>query len=236
MSDHNPPSPYRVLLVDCQEVVRTGLRELLERSGDFVVVGEADTAAAAVPLILELRPDVTVIEVELHDRPGWTVCKEVREVDESLHFLLLTSVRDEATFLRAVRACSCAYVLKDASNRRILDAIRRTAAGQPVVDPTLTGSLLAQVRGERDEPRALVDLNERERVLLALVADGCTNKEIAARLELAEKTVKNLLSVLFRKLGVDRRAQAAVLASQMLDAGDLGPASRGHLHGPAVRV
>lgn len=218
MNPHSGPGSARtrVLLVDGAEVVRTGLRDLLEGDGSFQVVGEADSAESAIPLILELRPDVTVIEAALPDRPGWTVCKEVRKIDDSLQFLMLTSERDEATFLRAVRTCSCAYVLKDASNTRILDAVRRTAAGQPVVDPALTGLLLAHVRAESSGPSLLAKLTEREQALLELVAEGNTNKEIAAELDLAEKTVKNSLSHLFRKLGVDRRTQAAVVANQLL--------------------
>lgn len=209
-------STIRVFLLDDHEVVRHGLRALLESSGDIEVVGESGSAADATSRIPALRPDVAVLDGRLPDGSGVDVCREVRSVDPSIRALILTSYDDDEALFAAIIAGAAGYVLKQITGHDLVDTVRRVAAGQSLIDPSLTARVLDRVRHGQQQPDELAALTEREREILALVAEGLTNRQIGERLFLAEKTVKNYVSSLLAKLGLERRTQAAVLASRLL--------------------
>jgi DNA-binding NarL/FixJ family response regulator len=206
----------RVFLLDDHEVVRRGLTELLESTGEIEVVGEAGTVAEATARIPALRPDVAVLDGRLPDGSGIDVCRDVRSVDPSINALILTSYDDDEALFAAILAGAAGYVLKQVAGNDLVDAIRRVAAGQSLIDPALTARVLDRLRhGEPQQPE-LANLTEREREILELIAEGMTNRQIGERLYLAEKTVKNYVSSLLSKLGLERRTQAAVLAARLL--------------------
>lgn len=207
----------RVFLLDDHEVVRRGLRELLESTGDIEVVGESGSAVRATAVIPALRPDVAVLDGRLPDGSGIDVCRDVRSVDPSIRALVLTSYDDDEALFAAIMAGASGYVLKQITGTDLVDAVRRVAAGQSLIDPSLTMRVLDRVRhGKEETPSELDALTEREREIFALIAEGLTNRQIGERLFLAEKTVKNYVSGLLAKLGVERRTQAAVLATRLL--------------------
>ncbi|WP_237690144.1 response regulator [Nocardioides panacisoli] len=209
--------PIRVFLLDDHEIVRRGLRELLEGAGDIEVVGESGLAAEATARIPALRPDVAILDGRLPDGSGVDVCRDVRAVDGSIAALILTSYDDDEALFAAILAGASGYVLKQVAGGDLVDTVRRVAAGQSLIDPALTARVLERVRhGEEQQPAELARLNEREREILELIAEGLTNREIGQRLHLAEKTVKNYVSGLLAKLGLERRTQAAVLATRLL--------------------
>ncbi len=184
-----------------------------------MVVGEAATAAQAMVRIPALRPRVVILDVRLPDGDGVTVCREPRSYMPDLACLMLTSFDDEEALLDAVMAGAAGYVLKQITGTDLVTAVRTVAAGQSMLDPGATARLMARVRGEVPERRTEPDLpgfTDREKEILLLVSEGLTNREIGGRLHLAEKTVKNVISRLFLKLGVERRVQAAVIASHVL--------------------
>lgn len=208
------PRPLRVFLVDDHEMVRRGVRDLLEEEPDMVVVGEAATAAAAVPAIGRLVPDVAVLDARLPDGHGVDVCRDVRSAHREVACLMFTSYDDEDAIMAAIMAGAAGYLLKQIRGIDLVDAVRRVAAGQSLLDPAVTETVLARLRtGDLRQPDPLAVLSEQERRVLALIAEGLTNREIGARLYLAEKTVKNYVSSLLAKLGLGRRAQAAALAA-----------------------
>ncbi len=211
-----PRGPIKVFLVDDHEVVRRGLRDLLEVTGEFEVVGESSTAGRATALIPALRPDVAILDGRLPDGSGMEVCRDVRSVDPTIRALILTSYDDDDALFTAILAGASGYVLKQASSGDLLDAIRRVAAGQSLIDPALTARVLDRLRHPEPEITGLAGITEREREILELIADGLTNRQIGERLCLAEKTVKNYVSALLGKLGLERRTQAAVLAARLL--------------------
>lgn len=206
----------RVFLLDDHEVVRTGLRELLQRDGDIEVVGESASAAEAVRRIPALRPDVAVLDARLPDGNGIDVCREIRSVDPSIKGLILTSYEDDEALFAAIMAGAAGYVLKQIRGNDLVDAVRRVWAGQSLLDPAVTQRVLERIRNGVEEPHELRSLTEQERRILAYVAEGLTNREIAGKMFLAEKTVKNYVSSLLAKLGLERRTQAAVLATRLL--------------------
>lgn len=206
----------RVFLLDDHEVVRRGLRELLESSGDIEVVGESGSAARATAMIPALRPDVAVLDGRLPDGSGIDVCRDVRSVDPSIRALVLTSYDDDEALFAAIMAGASGYVLKQITGTDLVDAVRRVAEGQSLIDPSLTVRVLERVRRGTETPAELAALTEREREIFELIAEGLTNRQIGERLFLAEKTVKNYVSGLLAKLGVERRTQAAVLAARLL--------------------
>jgi DNA-binding NarL/FixJ family response regulator len=206
----------RVYLLDDHEVVRRGLRDMLEQEGDIEVVGESGSAVDAMHRIPALRPDVAVLDGRLPDGSGIDVCREVRSVDPSIRALILTSYEDDEALFAAIMAGAAGYVLKQIRGNDLVDGIRRVAAGQSLLDPAVTARVLERIRRGPDQPDELRDLTEQERKILLLVAEGLTNREIAARMFLAEKTVKNYVSSLLAKLGLERRTQAAVLAAKLL--------------------
>ncbi len=207
----------RVYLLDDHEVVRRGLRDMLEAEGDIEVVGESGSAVEATHRIPALKPDVAVLDGRLPDGSGVDVCREVRSVDPGIRALILTSYEDDEALFAAIMAGAAGYVLKQIRGTDLVDGIRRVAAGQSLLDPAVTARVLDRIRNGPEQPAELRDLTEQERKILLLVAEGLTNREIAGRMFLAEKTVKNYVSSLLSKLGLERRTQAAVLAAKLLD-------------------
>jgi len=209
----------RVYLLDVHEVVRTGLRELLERDGDIEIVGESGSAVDAEHRIPALRPHVAVLDARLPDGSGIDVCREIRSVDPSIQALILTSYEDDEALFAAIMAGAAGYVLKQIKGTDLVDAVRRVAAGQSLLDPAVTARVLERIRRGPEQPDELKGLTEQERRILALVAEGLTNRQIAQRMFLSEKTIKNYVSSLLAKLGMERRTQAAVLAAKLFGKG-----------------
>ncbi|OCC11052.1 response regulator transcription factor [Streptomyces sp. PTY087I2] len=215
-----PAAPTRIFLLDDHEVVRRGLRDLLESEEDLVVVGEAATAAQALARGPALRPDVAVLDVRLADGDGITVCRELRSRMPDLACLILTSFDDEEALLDAIMAGAAGYVLKQINGSDLVSAVRTVAAGRSMLDPSTTARLMRSLRDAEagpapEEDERLAVLSERERSVLDLIGEGLTNRQIAQRLYLSEKTVKNHISRLLGKLGVERRVQAAVIATEV---------------------
>ncbi|WP_410820973.1 response regulator [Micromonospora trifolii] len=206
----------RVFLLDDHEVVRRGLTDLLQSSGDIEVVGESGSAQEAARRIPALRPDVAILDARLPDGNGIDVCRDVRAVDSSIKGLILTSYEDDEALFAAIMAGAAGYVLKQIRGTDLVDAVRRVAAGQSLLDPAVTTRVLERIRNGVEQPRELRSLTEQERRILEYVAEGLTNREIAGRMFLAEKTVKNYVSSVLAKLGLERRTQAAVLATRLL--------------------
>ncbi|MBU8859707.1 MULTISPECIES: response regulator transcription factor [unclassified Micromonospora] len=206
----------RVFLLDDHEVVRRGLADLLQSSGDIEVVGESGLAQEAARRIPALRPDVAILDARLPDGNGIDVCRDVRAVDSSIKGLILTSYEDDEALFAAIMAGAAGYVLKQIRGTDLVDAVRRVAAGQSLLDPAITTRVLERIRSGVEQPRELKSLTEQERRILEYVAEGLTNREIAGKMFLAEKTVKNYVSSVLAKLGLERRTQAAVLATRLL--------------------
>lgn len=205
-----------MFLLDDHEVVRRGLADLLQSSGDIEVVGESGSAQEAARRIPALRPDVAILDARLPDGNGIDVCRDVRAVDSSIKGLILTSYEDDEALFAAIMAGAAGYVLKQIRGTDLVDAVRRVAAGQSLLDPAITTRVLERIRNGVEQPRELKSLTEQERRILEYVAEGLTNREIAGRMFLAEKTVKNYVSSVLAKLGLERRTQAAVLATRLL--------------------
>lgn len=208
--------PVRILLVDDHEVVRAGLRMLLGHRPNIAIVGEASTAAAAVAEAGRTAPDVVIMDVRLPDGSGVEACREIRSTRPATRVLILTSFADEEAVDASVMAGASGYLLKQTRGAELIHAIDVVSAGGSLLDPTVTGQLLARFRrlagsGEGDP---VASLTEQERRVLALVGEGKTNREIAATLNLSEKTVKNYVSTLLGKLHVQRRAAAAAVAAK----------------------
>ena len=210
----------RVFLLDDHEVVRRGLTDLLQSSGDIEVVGESGSALEATRRIPALRPDVAILDARLPDGNGIDVCRDVRAVDSTIRGLILTSYEDDEALFAAIMAGASGYVLKQIRGTDLVDAVRRVAAGQSLLDPAVTQRVLERIRHGVEQPAELRSLTEQERRILEYVAEGLTNREIAGKMFLAEKTVKNYVSSVLAKLGLERRTQAAVLATRLL--GDHG--------------
>ncbi len=210
------PRTIRVFLLDDHEVVRRGLRALLESEGDIEVVGESGLAREGAARIPALRPDVAILDGRLPDGSGIDVCREIRSVDPGIRALFLTSYDDDEALFAAILAGASGYVLKQITGHNLLDTVRRVAAGQSLIDPALTARVLERVRNPEPEAAELAALTDREREILELIAQGLTNRQIGEQLFLAEKTIKNYVSSLLAKLGLERRTQAAVMATRLL--------------------
>ncbi|MGW3629984.1 response regulator [Streptomyces sp. NPDC005122] len=212
-------NPIRVFLLDDHEVVRRGLTDLLDAEPDISVVGDAGSVAQALVRGPALRPHVAVLDVRLPDGDGIGVCRELRSQMPELACLMLTSFDDEEALLDAIMAGAAGYVLKQIKGSDLVSAVRTVASGQSMLDPATTARLMRSLRadpaGEPVLAPELAGLSPRERDILALIGDGLTNREIGKKLYLSEKTVKNHISRLLAKLGVQRRVQAAVLASHL---------------------
>ncbi|MEU6144543.1 response regulator transcription factor [Streptomyces sp. NPDC047081] len=211
--------PIRVFLLDDHEVVRRGLADLLDAEPDISVVGDAENVEHALVRAPAVRPHVAVLDVRLPDGNGISVCRELRDRMPELAVLMLTSFDDEDALLDAIMAGASGYVLKQIRGSDLVSAVRTVASGQSMLDPATTARLMRSLRAEPAEaPEVapeLAGLSPREREILALIGDGLTNREIGKRLYLSEKTVKNHISRLLAKLGVQRRVQAAVLATHL---------------------
>ncbi|CAM4205182.1 response regulator transcription factor [Kibdelosporangium persicum] len=203
----------RVFLLDDHEVVRKGVAALLGTNPDISVVGEASTVAEALAAVPALNPDVAVLDVRLPDGDGVQVCRDLRAEMPDLRCLMLTSYSDDEALFESVMAGAAGYVLKEVRGGDLVRAIRTVAQGGTLLDATATTQVLTRLR--RGPTDKLADLTEQERKVLELIGEGLTNRQIAERLFLAEKTVKNYVSNLLAKLGMRRRTQAAVLATEL---------------------
>ncbi len=202
----------RVYLLDDHEIVRRGIKELLESEPDIVVVGESGLAAEAVRRIPAARPDVAILDGRLPDGSGIDVCREVRSVDPSIKALILTSYDDDDALFAAIMAGAAGYVLKQVRGNDLVDMVRRVAAGQSTLDPSVIATVLERVRHGVPRDKELETLTEQEQRILDLIGQGMTNRQIAGELFLAEKTVKNYVSSMLAKLGLSSRTQAAIFA------------------------
>jgi two-component system response regulator DevR len=213
----------RVFLLDDHEVVRRGVREILEAEDDIEVVGEAGTAEQALARIPPTRPHVAVLDVRLPDGDGVSVCREIRSDHPDIQCLMLTSFADDEALFQAIMAGAAGYLLKQIKGTDIVDGVRRVARGESLLDPTVTKRVLDRLRNPPEEDERLARLTPQERRILELIAEGLTNRQIADTIHLAEKTVKNYVSNLLAKLGMERRTQAAVYATRL---GSQPPAGR----------
>ena len=209
--------PTRVFLLDDHEIVRRGLRELLEAEDDLVVAGEAGTAEEALSRIPGVRPDVAVLDVRLPDGDGVEVCREIRSHHPEIACLMLTSFADDEALFSAILAGASGYVMKQVKGTDLVDAIRRVAQGQSLLDPAVTARVLERLRTPQQPEDDLSVLTEQERRILDLIAEGLTNRQIGERMFLAEKTVKNYVSNVLMKLGMSRRSEAAAYAARLAE-------------------
>ncbi len=205
----------RVFLLDDHEIVRRGVRDLLEAEDDIEVVGEASSAAQALRLLPAVMPDVAILDARLPDGSGIDVCRDVRSAHPEIAALILTSYDDDDALFAAIMAGAAGYVLKQIRSNALIDAVRRVAAGGSLLDPAVTARVLERVRtGAPEDPR-MARLTPSERQVLDGIADGLTNRAIGERLFVAEKTVKNHVTSLLSKLEMERRTQAAVFAARL---------------------
>jgi two-component system, NarL family, response regulator DevR len=207
----------RVFLLDDHEIVRRGLRELLDAEDDLEVVGEASTADEALSRIPATRPDVAVLDVRLGDGNGVEVCRDIRSAHPEIHCLMLTSYADDEALFDAIMAGAAGYVLKQVRGAELVDGIRRVAAGQSLLDPSVTTRVLERLRHAPEEDERFANLTEQERKILDLLAEGMTNRQIATEMFLAEKTVKNYVSNMLAKMGMQGRTEAAVYAARLAE-------------------
>jgi two-component system, NarL family, response regulator DevR len=215
MPDSN--GKIRLFLLDDHELVRRGLKELFEAEDDIEVVGESDSAKDAEARIPALRPDVALLDGRLGDGSGVEVCRAVRSIDPSIHAVILTSYDDDEALFAAIMAGASGYILKQIVGLELVDVVRKVASGQSLLDASVTQRVLERVRnGGPSQPVELQSLTPREHRILECIAEGLTNRQIGAQLYLAEKTVKNYVTSILSKLGMQSRTQAAVLASKLL--------------------
>jgi two-component system response regulator DevR len=207
----------RVFLLDDHEVVRRGVRDLLEAAGDIEVVGEASTADEALRRVPAVRPEVAVLDVRLPDGNGIEVCRELRATHPEIRCLMLTSFNDDEALFDAIVAGASGYVLKEVRGGDLVDGVRRVARGESLLDPLATARVIERLRNPPPEDERLSSLSPQERRILSLLADGLTNRQIAAEMYLAEKTIKNYVSNLLLKLGMHRRTEAAVYAARLAE-------------------
>ena len=207
--------PTRVFLLDDHEIVRRGLKELLESEEDLAVVGEAGTATEALARIPAVAPDVAVLDVRLPDGDGVEVCREIRSAHPEISCLMLTSYADDEALFSAILAGASGYVLKQVRGGDLIEAIRRVAQGQSLLDPGVTARVLQRLRSPSAPEDSLASLSDQERRILDLIAEGLTNRQIGERMYLAEKTVKNYVSNVLMKLGMSRRSEAAAYAARL---------------------
>jgi DNA-binding NarL/FixJ family response regulator len=206
-----------VFLLDDHEIVRRGVKELLEAEPDIVVVGEAGTAESALARIPALKPDVAVLDVRLPDGNGVSVCRDIRSRMPQVACLILTSFGDDDALFDAIMAGAAGYVLKQIRGTDLVGAVRTVAAGESMLDPEAASRVMKRMRDQATRSDPLAGLTEQEKKILELIGEGLTNRQIGQRLFLAEKTVKNYVSALFAKLGMERRTQAAAYAARVFD-------------------
>ena len=213
----SPEHVIKVFLLDDHELVRVGVKNFLETQPDIRVIGEAGTAAWALARIPALRPDVAILDVRLPDGDGVSVCREIRSQMPDVACLMLTSFEEDQSLFDAVMAGAAGYVLKEIHGTDLIGAVRTVASGQSMLDPTAASKLMARMRDAATKRDPLDGLTGQERRILELIGEGLTNRQIGERMYLAEKTVKNYVSVLFQKLGMERRTQAAAYAAHIFD-------------------
>jgi DNA-binding NarL/FixJ family response regulator len=209
----------RVFLLDDHELVRRGIRDLLESEDDLEVVGEAGTAEEAYGRIPATTPHVAVLDMRLPDGDGIDVCREVRSRHPEIACIMLTSFSDDDAVYAAILAGAAGYLLKQVRGNDLVDAIRRVAAGESLLDPAVTTRVLERLR-HKDDDDPLAALTDQERAILELIAEGLTNRQIGERMFLAEKTIKNYVSNMFAKLGMSRRTEAAAYAARLSERRD----------------
>jgi len=205
----------RVFLLDDHEVVRRGIRDVLESEPDITVVGEAGTAAEALARVPAVKPDVAILDVRLPDDDGVSVCRELRSKLPDLACLMLTSFGDDEALLSAIMAGAAGYLLKQVRGSDIVGAVRTVAAGGSMLDPRMTATVIQRLREPPTGDDPIAGLSEQERRVFDLIGDGLTNRQIGEQMFLAEKTVKNYVSGVLAKLGMQRRTQAAALAGRL---------------------
>lgn len=205
----------KVVLVDDHEIVRRGLTDLLEADPDLTVIGEAGTVSEALARIPALRPDVAVLDMRMPDGNGIELCRDLLSQVPGLRCLILTSFTDDQAMLDAILAGASGYVVKDIKGMALAQAIKDVGAGKSLLDNRAAAALMSKLRAQTEAPGPLDGLTQQERILLSLLGEGLTNRQIAARMFLAEKTIKNYVSRLLAKLGMERRTQAAVFASSL---------------------
>jgi two-component system response regulator DevR len=205
----------RIFLVDDHEIVRRGVADLFEDEPDLEIVGEAATVTEALARIPTVQVDVAVLDVRMPDGNGVELCRDLRSQKPELRCLILTSYSDDEALLNAIMAGASGFVLKQVLGNDLISAVRRVGAGESLLDAKTTEALMKRIRQGKDEGGALAGLTDQERAVFDLVGEGLTNRQIAARLFLAEKTVKNYVSHILAKLGMQRRTQAAVLAAEL---------------------
>ncbi len=205
----------KVFLTDDHELVRRGVADLLEEEDDLTVVGQAASVAEALVRIPAARPDVAILDVRLPDGNGVELCRELRSRMPELNCLMLTSYPDEQAMVDAIMAGAGGYVIKDITGMDLVSAVRTVGAGQSLLDNRAAAALMSKLRAGAEKPGPLSGLSEQERNVLDLIGEGLTNRQIAERMFLAEKTIKNYVSRLLAKLGMERRTQAAVLATEL---------------------
>ena len=207
--------PVRVFLLDDHEVVRAGLKEMLESEGEFSVVGQAGTLAEVLPRVGGCQPDVAVLDVRLPDGNGIEACRDIRAKYPEVHCLILTSFADDEALFDAIMAGAAGYVLKQIRGNDLIDAVRLVAAGKSLLDPSVTARVLDRIRNGDEVSQERSRLTDQENRILDLIGEGMTNRQIAEQLYLAEKTVKNYVSNMLAKLGMSRRTQAAAYVARL---------------------
>jgi DNA-binding NarL/FixJ family response regulator len=218
MNEHNPqPGRIGVFLVDDHEIFRRGIRALIEAEADIEVIGEADTASAAMARMPALRPDVAVLDVRLPDGDGITVCREICSALPGTACLMLTAYGDDQALLGAIMAGATGYVSKQTCGTDLVSALRAVASGQSILDPFASRQVMARLREHAAAADPVAALSDQEKRVLELIGEGLTNRQISERMFLAEKTVKNYVSSLLTKLGMQRRTQAAAFAARYAD-------------------
>ncbi len=215
MDSDGRPGGIRVFLLDDHEVVRRGVADVLESDPGISVVGEAKNAAEALSRVPALRPDVAVLDVRLPDGDGVSVCRELRSKMPDLRVVMLTSYSDDEALFEAIMAGASGYLLKQILGQDLVSAIKTVAAGGSLLDPVATSAVLDRMRRDAEPAGPLAQLSEQERTVLELIGEGLTNRQIGERMFLAEKTVKNYVSHILSKLGLERRTQVAVLATEL---------------------
>jgi DNA-binding NarL/FixJ family response regulator len=218
MGDDTPaPQAIKVFLLDDHEIVRRGVRELLEAEDDIMVIGEASTAASALARIPALRPHVAILDVRLPDGDGVSVCRDIRSRHPEIGCLMLTSFAEDDALFDAIMAGASGYVLKQIRGLDLVSAVRTVASGQSLLDPESASRVMTRIRDQAQHVDPLADLTGQERNVLELIGEGMTNRQIGEHLFLSEKTVKNYVTSLFAKLGMERRTQAAAFASRLFN-------------------
>ena len=227
MSEIGPAvAPIGVFLLDDHEIVRRGVRDLLEAEPDITVVGEAGTASSALARIPALRPDVAVLDVRRPDGDGVSVCREIRSRMAGVACLMLTSFSDDEALFDAIMAGAAGYVLKQIRGADLAGAVRTVASGRSLLDPEAASAVMRRIREQAQRSDPLARLTEHERRILELIGAGLTNRQIGEQLFLAEKTIKNYVSELFAKLGMHHRTQAAAYAARIFPGRDVAERRR----------